>query len=164
MTKFIKGIPPQEEVLDIIKGEHFGGYETNPHQLLIFDDLVSEIQDDLMVKCFSVLGHHKNVSIILVTQTLFNPGINKSNVFQQNAYYLLFSENPRDSSTMIYLAKQILPYNSNWIVKAIQYATRLPCSYIFFDYMQGTPNILRVHSNIFPDELPIKVYIPPSLD
>ena len=105
VTKFIKGIPPQEEVLDIIKGEDFGDYETNPHQLLIFDDLVSEIQDDLMVKCFSVLGHHKNVSIILVTQTLFNPGINKSNVVQQNAHDLLFTKNPRDNSKIIYLAK-----------------------------------------------------------
>ena len=32
-----------------------------------------------------------------------------------------------------------------------------------FDYMQGTPTKLRVRSNIFPDELPIKVYIPPSI-
>ena len=40
VTKFMQAIPPQEEVLDIIKGEHFGDYETNPRQLLMFADLV----------------------------------------------------------------------------------------------------------------------------
>ena len=154
VTTFIKGIPTQEKLLDIISGDELGKYEKQPHQLLIFDDLVSEIQDDLMVKCFTVFGHHKNVSIILVTQALFNPGVNKFSVLQQNAHYLLFCKNPRDNSKIIYLAKQVSPYDINWVVKAFQDATRYPYSYIFFDFMQDTPDKLRLCSNTFSRSAP----------
>ena len=163
VDKFCKGIPPQEELISMISDSSIESYHSRPHKLLIFDDLISEIQDDLMAKLFTVFGHHRNVSIILVTQALFNPRVNKFNVLQENVHYLLFAKSPRDNSKVIYLAKQISPYNISWVVQAFQDATKLPYSYMFFDFKQATPEKLRLRTSIFPDELPMKIYIPPKL-
>ena len=75
--------------MNILSDTGYKNYGKKQHQLLIFDDLVSEIQDDLLAKLFTVYGHHKNVSIILVTQALFNPRVNKFNILQENVHYLL---------------------------------------------------------------------------
>ena len=100
VDKFIRGISPQEELMAILSDTGIQHYTSKPHQLLIFDDLVSEIQDDLMSKLFTVYGHHRNVSIILVTQALFNPRVNKFNILQENVHYLLLSKSPRDNSKL----------------------------------------------------------------
>ena len=162
VDKFIRGIPPQEELMAILSDTGIQHYTSKPHQLLIFDDLVSEIQDDLMSKLFTVYGHHRNVSIILVTQALFNPRVNKFNILQENVHYLLLSKSPRDNSKVIYLAKQISPYNINWVVQAFQDATKLPYTYIFFSFKQACPEKLRLRTNIFPDEMPMKIYTAPE--
>ena len=47
VNKFVKGISPQDKMLDMLSNNIFDGYSSQGHQLLIFDDLVSEIQDDL---------------------------------------------------------------------------------------------------------------------
>ena len=74
---------------------------------MIFDDLISEIQDDMMAKLFCVYGHHRNVSVILVTQALFNPRINRCKILLENVHYLILSKNPRDNSKVIYLAERL---------------------------------------------------------
>ena len=161
---FHKEVPSQDELIFMISDNDIESYNSKPHKLLIFDDLVSEIQDDLMAKLFTVFGHHKNGSTILVTQALFNPRVNKFNILQENVHYLLFSKSPRDNSKVIYLAKQISPYNIRWVVQAYQNATKLPFAYLFMDFKQSTPENLRLRTQIFPDELPMKIYIPPKFD
>ena len=158
VDQFYKGIPTQEELMSMLSDTGLGNLTSKPHQILILDDLVSQIQDDLLAKLFTVYGHHRNVSIILVTQALFNPRVNKFNVLQENVHYLLLSKSPRDNSKVIYLAKQISPYNIRWVVKAFQDATKLAYSYLFFSFKQTCPEKLRLRTNIFPDELPMKVY------
>ena len=158
VDKFYKGIPSQEELMLLLTDTGLKNFSENPHQLLIFDDLVSEIQDDLMSKLFTVYGHHKNVSIVLVTQALFNPRVSKFNILQQNVHYLLLFKSPRDNSKVIYLAKQISPYNIHWVVQAFQDSTKKPYSYLFFSFKQACPEKLRLRTNIFPDEAPMKIY------
>lgn len=159
--QFYRGIPPQEDLMTLLSDSDVDNYSLKPHKLLIFDDLLSEIQDDLMAKLFTVYGHHRNVSVILVTQALFNPRVNKFNILQENVHYLLMSKSPRDNSKVIYLAKQISPYNIAWVVHAFQNATTLAFSYLFFDFKQATPEKLRLRTNIFPDEVPMKIYVSP---
>ena len=122
---------------------------------------MSEIQDDLMAKLFTVYGHHRNVSVILVTQALFNPRVNKFNILQENVHYLLMSKSPRDNSKVIYLAKQISPYNIAWVVHAFQNATTLAFSYLFFYFKQATLEKLCLRTNIFSDGVPMKIYVSP---
>lgn len=161
VDSFHRGIPSHEDLMTILEDIYDKKSNEKPHQLMIFDDLISEIQDDMMAKLFCVYGHHRNVSVILVTQALFNPRINRFNILQENVHYLILSKNPRDNSKVIYLAKQISPYNINWVVKAFLDATKDPFSYIFFDFKQNSADKLRLRTKIFPDENPIKIYVPP---
>ena len=55
-------------------------------------------------------------------------------------------------------AKQISPYNIGYVVESYKHATRDPFSYLFFDFKQSTPEIIRLRSNIYPDEFPMTVY------
>lgn len=158
VNKFYRGIPSHDELMDLLSDPGYKNYDKKQHKMLIFDDLVSEIQDDLLAKLFTVYGHHKNVSTILVTQALFNPRVNKFNILQENVHYLLLSKSPRDSSKIIYLAEQISPYNINWVVQAFQDATQKAYSYLFFSFKQDCPDKLRLRTNICPDEIPMKVY------
>ena len=59
VNNFYRGIPTQDELMSMLTDLELESNSSQPHQLLIFDDLISEIQDDLMVKLFTVFGHHK---------------------------------------------------------------------------------------------------------
>ena len=80
------------------------------HQLLLFDDLLAELltkKDSILPKLFTVLGHHKNVSIMLVSQMLFKPGDYNFSIVSENAHYLFLFKSPRNSFKIIQLAKQV---------------------------------------------------------
>lgn len=52
---FYKGVSSQDELLSMISDDDIESYNSKPQELLIFDDSVSDIQDDLMAKLFTVL-------------------------------------------------------------------------------------------------------------
>ena len=65
VDNFIEGIPDIDTLMSMVEYNDLSG-----HQLLIFDDLLSEIisrKDNLMSQLMTVLGHHKKLSIILVS-------------------------------------------------------------------------------------------------
>ena len=67
---------------------------------------MSEI-DQLISSYFTRGSHHKNVSVILVTQNLFHP--NKHfRTASLNAQYMIIFKNPRDSLQIKYLGRSIL--------------------------------------------------------
>ena len=116
-------------------------------------------KDNLMSQLMAVFAQHKNLSVILVSQMLFKPGDNKYSVLTENIHYIFFLKSPRNSSKITHLAKQIAPYNITYIVESYKTATKLPHSYLFFDFRQTTPEIIRIRSNIFPGEEIMTVHI-----
>ncbi len=154
VDNFVEGIPDMDTLMSMVDYNSSSSL-TSKHQLLIFDDLLSEIvsrKDNLMSKLMTVFGHHKNLSVILVSQMLFKPGDYKYSILTENIHYLLLFKSPRNSSKIIHLAKQISPYDIEFIVKSYKEATRNPYSYLFFDFHQSTPEAIRVRSKIFPSE------------
>ena len=156
VDNFIEGIPDIDTLMSMIDYNVLSAPSSSlNHQLLIFDDLLSEIvsrKDTLMSQLMTVLGHHKNLSIILVSQMLFKPGDYKYSILTENVHYLLLFKSPRNSSKIIHLAKQISPYDIEFIVKSYKEATREPYSYLFFDFRQSTPEDIRIRSKIFPSQ------------
>ena len=150
VDNFIEGVPDMDTLMSMIEYNDLSG-----HQLLIFDDLLSEIvsrKDNLMSQLMTVLGHHKKLSIILVSQMLFKPGDYKYSILTENVHYLLIFKSPRNSSKIIHLAKQISPYDIEFIVKSYKEATKDAYSYMLFDFRQSTPEQIRIRSKIFPSE------------
>lgn len=125
--------------------------------LLILDDLMGQC-DIKVEKIFTKLSHHNNISIVYLTQNLFY-GTKQQRTISLNAHYLVLFKNPRDSSQITYLARQMFPGKSRHLVEAYKDATRLPYTYLLIDLKPETDDSHRLRSNIFPDETNF-VYVP----
>ena len=157
VDNFIEGIPDIDTLMSMVEYNDLSG-----HQLLIFDDLLSEIisrKDNLMSQLMTVLGHHKKLSIILVSQMLFKPGDYKYSILTENVHYLFLFKSPRNSSKIIHLAKQVSPYDIRFIVQSYKEATKNAYSYLMFDFHQSTPEEIRIRSKIFPSEGIMRVHM-----
>src|SRR6185437_7083730 len=89
-AKFVKGLPNEEDFDGIPK-------------LIILDDLMHESNEEVS-KLFTRTSHHKNVSVIFITQNIFHQkkGARDNNI---NAHYLIMFKNPRDLSQIQFLSR-----------------------------------------------------------
>lgn len=128
--------------------------KTEP-KLLICDDMMSEC-DQNMCDIFTKHGHHRNLSIIYITQNLFEKG-KYSRTMSLNANYLVLFKNPRDIHQIDYLARQMYPKGStNFLSESFRNATSVNHGYLFIDLTQNCEELLRIRTGVLPDE---KTYI-----
>jgi len=125
--------------------------------ILIFDDIMSKLNDDF-IELFCNLTHHQNLHVILLVQNVFCD----NKVFRTlslNSHYMVLTKNERDKNQISNLGRQISPNNVAYVTQSFLKATEHPYGYLFIDYHQQTPNILRLRTNIFPHEFPPSVFI-----
>ena len=106
VDNFINEIPDREELLSMVDNANNGDLANPVHQALVFDDLMISItkrKDNLMSELMTIFGHHKNLSVIIISQLLFQPGDTKYTVLTENCHYLMFLKSPRNSSKIIHL-------------------------------------------------------------
>lgn len=72
---------------------------------------------------------------------------------------MVLMKSPRDATQIGILSKQICPNNSRFIVSAYQDATKRPYSYLLLDFKPETPPSLKLRTDIFPHEFPVKTYL-----
>lgn len=140
---------------DIVNMVH--PYKDSGGSLLIFDDVLTELNPDFE-NIFCNLSHHEMASVIFMTQNLFyKHGVYRT--LSLNAHYFIFMKNNRDGQQISTLARQICPGNSKYIVQAYEAATKKPYSYLIADFRPDTPPTIRLRSNIFPHEFPTRTYL-----
>lgn len=145
--KFFEGVPQDME----------SQIDSSRPGLIILDDLIKEVADTKwLTGLFTKGSHHKNISVLLVSQNLFEKGLRTPSL---NCDYITLFKNPRDSSQVTHLAKQTHPKNVKFIQEAFADATAQPFSYLLLDLKIATPDFLRVRSNIFPGQANY-VYVP----
>lgn len=148
-TAVYKGIPDVDMFTDL------------KPRIVILDDLMREANGSL-VDLFTKGSHHYNLSVIFVTQNIFNQGKGQRDI-SLNAHYLVCFKNPRDKQQILHLSKQISPENPKYIQEAYNDATAKPFGYLLFDLRQTTPDIIRYRTNIFKADNPSNiVYVPKS--
>jgi len=125
--------------------------------LIVCDDMLMESIDGLL-NVFTRGSHHRQNSVIHIVQNLFNSNKNMRTI-SLNAQYLVFFKSPRDSSQFVHLAKQVLPHNTRYAVEAYKLATEKLFSYLLLDFRNEQDELLRLRSNVFPDEKHA-VYVP----
>ena len=134
--------------------DDFDGKQT---VLLVLDDLMNEV-DQTVASLFTKGSHHRNVSVVFLTQNLFSK--NKfARTISLNAHYMILFKNPRDASQFAHLARQMYPNKSQFAVEAYKDATREPYSYLLIDLRPEQDETLRLRSNVFPGETHY-VYVP----
>ena len=127
-----------------------GSFDGRSRVLLIIDDLMNEA-DQNMCNLFTKLSHHRNVSVVFVTQKLFhrNRHVRTMNL---NTHYVDLFKNPRDAGQVAIMARQMYPRKSNFVVEAFRDATREPYGYLLIDLKPETSDRYRFRTNIFPDD------------
>ena len=82
-------------------------FDGQKRTLLIIDDLMHET-DDRVTKIFTKISHHKDVSVVYLTQNLFFGG-KENRTIALNAQYFVIFKNPRDSTQIANLSRQMYP-------------------------------------------------------
>lgn len=136
--------------------------DDNKPKLIVLDDLMREASDKNVVDIFTKYSHHKNLSVIYLTQNLFHQGRGQRDI-SLNAHYIVVFKNPRDRSQIQHFARQLYPENSKFVQEAFHDATKIPHGYLLLDLKQETPEACRVRSCIFPDDEINYVYVPKSI-
>ncbi|XP_060588538.1 uncharacterized protein LOC132743954 [Ruditapes philippinarum] len=134
--EFIKGIPS-----DLDDDEFFNPRINN---LLILDDLFSESgKDKRITDLFTEGSHHRSLSVISINQNLFG---NKDPTQRRNCHYLVLFNNPVDKQSMMTLARQMYPGQSDILLKQFASATKYPYGYLLVDLKPFTPENQRLRS------------------
>lgn len=138
-VKFIEGLPKEEDVIPSICN------------LVVIDDLLAET-DARVTKLFTKGSHHKNTSVIYITQNMFDK--NKENrTISLNAHYMVLFKSPRDVMQVEHLARQMYPGNTKYMREAYSDATCKPFTYLLIDLRPETPDEMRLRTNVFPGEM-----------
>lgn len=147
-VSFISGL--QGDVIEKIRGEP---------AWIIFDDLMQDAVNSRQISDLSTKGsHHRNLSVILLTQNFFVQGKEMRNI-SLNSHYIVLFKNPRDKTIARSIARQMYPDKLLAFQRAFEDATRDPYSYLFIDLKPNTYEERRLLTNILDEEGPLFSYI-----
>ena len=118
-------------------------FDGKERTLLVLDDLMAET-DERVTMLFTKISHHKNVSILYLTQNLFYKSKHMRTI-SLNAHYLVLFKNVRDSTQVANLARQMFPGKSHFMIEAF-------AGYLLVDLTSASDERCRLRTNIFPGE------------
>lgn len=117
--------------------------------LVIIDDLMDIAMNSLAVSQLYTKGvHHQQISVILLSQNIYNPGKYSRNISLNSSFYILF-RNLRDMQQIHKFFQQMCGSNSKAMLQVYKDATSRPHGYLFVDFSQGGHNLLRLRTNLF---------------
>ena len=112
---FVKGLPDLHSVKNAI---------------VILDDLMNQvIEDRNVLNLFTVVSHHRKVSIIFLTQNVFEKGKYARSI-SLNAHYLIVFKNRRDEAQIMHLSRQLYPRDGKFFYEVFNSATETKYGYL----------------------------------
>ena len=122
--------------------------EYEPNSILVLDDLQSEAgkSEDVMA-AFTRKCHHANICIFILVQNFFHKNLRG---ITTNCHYICLFRNPRDSSTVSYLGRQLNRGKKHTALEQA-YDETVPHGHIFIDCSQNQEDKFRIRSSIFPE-------------
>jgi hypothetical protein len=119
---------------------------------------MTESNDDVS-NIFTKVSHHRNVSVVYLSQNLFYRS-KQNRTMSLNTHYMVLFKNPRDATQVANLSRQMYPGRSKFLVEAFKDATAKPYGYLLIDLKPDTDEKFRVRANIFPNDDRQYVYVP----
>ena len=148
---FHEGLPSLEVIYEMSGEEPL---------LVVLDDLIHKIVDNHdMLLLFTQGSHHRNISVIFMTQNLYHSGKNARTIALNVKYLVLFA-NPRDTLQIKYLGRQLFSHKAERLYEAYLDAIKMKkWGYLLVDLNHDTPDWARLRTNFFPaDEGHVVVY------
>jgi len=94
--------------------------------------------NQLVANIFTKISNHRIISILHLTQNMFDK--NKfARTISLNAHYLVLFQNPRYTNQFATLARQVYPNDSRFAAEAYADATSVPYNYLLVD-IKPEPN------------------------
>ena len=152
VTKWINRMPSNEEFTSLMQP-----YSKKGGSICVIDDFMSNIGKDLD-EIIRVTSRHTNTSTFVLFQSLFPP-YKLARQISLNVKFLHIHKNPRENAQIQYLARQVMPQASKWIVESYHEATKMPYSCFLVDLTQQRETHLRFRSNYLPNEFPMRVWV-----
>ena len=145
---FKKGIPNEEEIDEWAIDEN-----ESSHKLIILDDLQHILINDPNIDLLLTQGsHHKNISVIIITQNIFGQGKYSRSQSLNTQYFIIF-RNLRDGNKIKYLSRQLYPSLPNKLCSAYEDAVvEKDHGYLVIDMHPLSEDQFRLRTNIFPGE------------
>jgi hypothetical protein len=131
------GVPSAEQVRDCAKKEKL---------LLILDDLVVGMSQQYLDALFTRGSHNWGVSVILVTQHLFNKELRVS---RTNSHYLVLMRNPAGALQIRTIATHLFPSRTAYFMEAYRDACAKNFGYLLVDMHPESPEIIRLRTHIY---------------
>ena len=143
-------------IAEFIKGPVGEGFHEkfNPNEknLLVLDDQMTDVENSReLVNLFIQGSHHRNLSVILLLQNIFQKG-QAIRTASLNAKYVVIFKNPRDKVQASVMGRQMYPTKTKAFMSVLEAATRNPFSYLLVDLQPDTPEEYRLRGNIFPSD------------
>ena len=118
---------------------------------LVLDDMMDSLEGGV-ADLFTKGSHHKNISVIVVTQNVFHQSKFQRTI-SLNTHYMILFKNPRDGSQIQHLARQMYPKDPEYLVQVYERVMTLgPYSFLFIDLRQETLDNMRLRANILDEE------------
>ena len=156
---FIQGIPTESD-LENWHRKYSG------QKICILDDLSHEMLAkenlDFAERCFSVYGHHFQISWFWISQNLFTKNMRHISL---NSHFIIVLKYNRDMNQIITLARQIFPTKINSFLKAYEDAIKSSevvnqRGYVIIDCHAATKTSdMRMYTNVTPQEYPMIGYV-----
>ncbi|KAI1691281.1 hypothetical protein DdX_21977 [Ditylenchus destructor] len=127
--------------------------------LLILDDLLSLASERFLTDLFTKKSHHQNISVIFVTQNLYEKNIK---VARNNSQYIILTRTAHMLQIRT-IAQQLFPRQLDYMLSAYKMASDAPYGYLLLDLHPATNPLLRLRTRIFPDDDDRTIYLPKTL-
>ena len=149
---FHHGLPDVEDIETLSGG----------HALLILDDLMQEVVNSkTMQDLFCQYCHHMGISVMFLTQNLFQQG-KCARTIALNTHVLVLMKNMRNASQIAHFARQLYPNRKGMLEEVYEDCMKTTYGYLVIDMSPHTDDRYRLRTHIFPGEHTI-VYIPKKI-
>ena len=138
--RFAPGLPKLNEDLREINPEY--------HNILVFDDLMSQASDSPVLSQLFTQGRHRNASVILLLQNMFPKGKFKTDI-SRNALYKVLFRSPGDRKQIDIMAEQTFAKDRKNFMSAYVKETEKPFGYIILGNHPRTVGDRQVIADVF---------------
>ena len=144
--EFMRGIPSNLEQDSFL--------DTSKRNLIIFDDLMSDIgKDNRMTDLFTKGSHHRNLSVIVLMQNFYEP---RTVTMRRNCQYLILGNMPMDLQTIKTMSQRMFPDKPKYMMDVYKEATSKPYGFLVIDLKPTTPDHERLRTNTTSPQKPAK--------
>jgi len=100
---------------------------------------------------FTKGSHHRNISLVLITQILFHQGPSSRDIYLNSKYIVVF-KNSWDKTQIVQLARQVYLENITSFHKTYLEVCKHPHTYFFLDLTKSINDLLKFRTKILPGE------------